>query len=250
MQSSYSLIKRDRALESEEKKIVTNYRPEDYGKKAPVEMNNSESSTLESYETIGANIIKEAQRKRDQILLESRTQAALIEKNAYEKGYNQGIQNGHEDGRNEAIEATMPKAMEEAEMIIDNAKQILSSAEHSYNDYLKNKKQEIINLSFIIAEKILRREVLKDDGINEMIEEAFQLAKGEENIIVRCNTIYKEELESKIPYWKTTYNITGEIFVLSGDDIEPGNAIVEKNSGMIQVGIDVGLEGIVKAIIG
>lgn len=249
MQSSYSLIKKEQALSGDLMKISTNYvakTNDGYGS------NEIESDTnmIGNFEIIGAGIIKEAHRKRDQILLESRTQAALIEKNAYEKGYNQGLQNGHEDGKTEAIEATLPQARKEAEDIINKAESILSSAEQDYKEYLDNKTRDIIKLALSIAEKILKKEVLKDDGIDQIIEEAFKLAKGEQNIIIRCNSIYEEELKGKIQIWKANYNIAGEIFVLISDDIELGNAIIEKNSGKMQVGVDIGLEKIMKALIG
>ena len=249
MQSSYSLIKKDQALSGELMKISTNYVAKTTDRYDSKEIE-SEANMIGNFEAIGAGIIKEAQRKRDQILLESRTQGALIEKNAYEKGYNQGIQNGHEDGKKEAIEATIPQARKEAEDIINKAGSILSGAEQDYNEYLNNKTRDIINLAFSIAEKILKKEVLKENGIDQIIEEAFKLAKGEQNIIIRCNSIYEDELKGKIQIWKANYNITGEIFVLISEDIEPGNAIIEKNSGKMQVGVDIGLEKIMKAIVG
>lgn len=249
MQSSYSLIKKDQALSGEQMKISTNYVA-----KITNESNSNgrenESNMVGNFEVIGASIIKEAQRKRDQILIESKTQAALIEKNAYEKGYNQGIQNGHEDGKKEAIAATIPKAKKEATNIINNAEKILSGAEQDYKEYLKKKTQDIIKLALSISEKILKKEFLKDDSIDLIIDEAFKLAKGEQNIIIRCNRIYEEQLKEKIKIWKVSYNITGEIFIIVSDDIKPGNAIVEKNSGKMEVGVDIGLEKIMKAIIG
>ncbi|PRR79433.1 flagellar biosynthesis protein [Clostridium vincentii] len=249
MQSSYSLIKKDQALSGEQMKISTNYVAKTTNE-SNSNVRENESNMVGNFEVIGASIIKEAQRKRDQILIESKTQAALIEKNAYEKGYNQGIQNGHEDGKKEAIAATIPKAKKEATDIINNAEKILSGAEQDYNEYLKKKTQDIIKLAFSISGKILKKEVLKDDGIDLIIDEAFKLAKGEQNIIIRCNRIYEEQLKEKIKIWKVSYNITGEIFIIVSDDIQPGNAIIEKNSGKMEVGVDIGLEKIMKAIIG
>lgn len=248
MQSSYSLIKKDQVLSGELMKISTNYSIKTSDEYAS--NNKNEENMMGNYEFIGAGIIKEAQRKRDQILLESRTQGALIEKNAYETGYNQGIQNGHEDGKKEAVEATIPRARKEADEIISKAEVILSRAEQDYNDYLNQKEQDIIRLAFSIAKQILKKEVLKDEGIDKIIEDAVSLAKGEKNIIIRCNSIYEKELKGKIQIWKDNYNITGEIFILINDDIEPGSAMVEKNSGKMKVGIDVGLERIMKAIVG
>jgi len=249
MQSLYSPIKKEQVLNGNQMKISTEYDLKAMGRNDSNKMAN-EDNMIGNFEVIGAGIIKEAQRKRDQILFESRMQGALIEKNAYEKGYNQGIQNGHEDGKKEAFEASIPQARKEAENIINKAEIILSCAEQDYKDYLDDKKIDIINLSFRIAEKILKKEVLKEDAMDEIIEEAFKLAKGEKNVIIRCNSIYEDELKGKIKIWKVSYNIAGEIFIMINDDIELGNVIIEKTSGKMQVGVDIGLEKIMKAIVG
>lgn len=253
MQSSYNLIKSNSTLSSDKKVITTSYEVNQYDTE---EILNNEDlyiqrkNIIENYESIGAGIIKDAQNKKEEILMESRTKAALMEKNAYEKGYSQGIQNGHEDGKKEAIESTLPKVQEDAKNIIENAQRILLNAQNDYNNYLMEKKQEIIELSLTIAKKILNKEVNVDDGINEIIESAFESAKGEENVIIKCNGMYEESIRNKIKFWKTSYSISGEIFVMIDNTIEPGNAIVEKNNGIVKIGIETGLEAIIKAILG
>jgi flagellar assembly protein FliH len=205
---------------------------------------------ISSYENIAKNIVEEARRNSEKIRFDAIEESQLLEKEAYEKGYKQGMDNGYEDGKKEAIESIIPQAKKEAEEMQERARNILLGATDDYNSYMDVKKDDIIKLSLVIAEKILRREVLVNDGINKMIEEAFELSKGEESVIIRCNEIHEEDIKAKIEFWKTTYSIAGEIFVLVNDEIEQGNAIIEKSTGKMEVGIDFGLESIKKAIIG
>ena len=162
----------------------------------------------------------------------------------------QGIKNGEEDGKKEALETYLPQAKAEAEEIRQKATNIILRANEDYADYLESKKKEIVDLAFTIAEQVLHKELKKENSLNELVEEAIKLSKGEENIVIKCNPLYEEELKKNAELWQATNNISGKIFIMVDDDIEEGNAIVEKNTGKIVVGIDVGLKRIQDAILG
>ena len=176
------------------------------------------------------------------------TQAA--EKKAYKEGYEQGLQNGYEDGYKKAYEETIEKAKVEAEEIIEKAELLLKSAHENYSRYLDDKKSEVIRLALEIAESIARKELSQAESMNSIIEEAFKISKGEDNVILRVNSIHAEELKSQSERWKISYGIKNDIFILTDDSMEPGNAILEKPSGMVNVGVDIGMKQIEKAIFG
>lgn len=249
MQSSYSLVKKNYVLDGNEKTISTEYT-------APVVEVGTDNSTTEkggylsSYENIGRNIIADAKKESENIKLEALKEAEQIERNAYEKGYSQGVKNGYEDGKNEAIQSILPQAQAEAEEIKNKALSMLKNAEADYEKYMQDKSDEIIKLAFDIAKKIMNREVLRDDGVNSMIEEAFNQSKGEENYVIMCNEVHVEGIKNKIESWKKKYNISGEIFVMEDNELEPGNICVEKPTGKIEVGIDIGLTKLEEAIFG
>lgn len=253
MHLSYNVIKENMAVSKETKKITTESlvdvaREERVGDTSSVTFEEAQAF-ISNYERLGQNIIEDAKRKRDAYIYEASEKAKDIEKEAYEKGYAQGLANGEEDGRKQAYESCIPQATKEAEDIIENAELILSSAQEKFEDYLESKKKEIIELTFTIAEQILKKEVLDKTSINSLVEEAIRLSKGEENIVIRCNPTYEEELKKQIPVWKTLNNILGEIFILCDDSMECGNAVIEKKTGKVIVGIDMGLERIKEAIL-
>ncbi|SJT62265.1 flagellar assembly protein H [Clostridioides difficile] len=119
---------------------------------------------------------------------------------------------------------------------------MLRSANENYAKYLEDKKSDILKLSLEIAKNILRKELVHEDSMNLLVEEAIQLSKDEENLIIKCNSIHAEELKSQVNRW--------EIFILNDDFIEPGNAIIEKPNGKVIVGFDIGMEAIKKEILG
>jgi flagellar assembly protein FliH len=255
MHSSYNLIKGYRVLDKDAKKVETEFvidsEDNSYEESESKGISYEEAQKfIKNYENIGKNIIREAQQKRDSYLFETTAKAELIEREAYEKGYKQGVENGYDDGKREAYDSCIPDATKEAAEIRQKAENLLKSAKESYEVYLENKKQDILELAMTIAENILNREIKDKNGINNLVDAAFELSKGEENIIVKCNPIHEEEIKKEIFVWKARYNIQGEIFVLPDDKILPGNAIIEKNTGKIEVGIEIGLERIRQVLIG
>ena len=263
MQSSYSLIKKGFLKDGGSRVISTKYDI----KKTEIEEIEEEVENLEEevvikkepevdpeevlrrYEDIGQRIIQDAKREKQAITLRAEMDANASEKKAYEKGYEQGLQNGYDDGYKKAYDETIDVAKSEAAEIVNKAELLLKSAHENYCQYLENKKVEVVRLALEIAENIAKKALSAEGGMNLIIEEAFKISKGEDNVILKVNSIHVEEIESEVEKWKMSYGIKNEIFILNDDSMEPGNAILEKPSGIVKVGVDIGMEQIRKALI-
>lgn len=259
MQSSYSIIKKDCALDAEKKKISTEYTSkqkesefEEFEEEIKEEFYSKEEveSLIEKYEQMGKTIIQEANNKKEAIVLQSTINCEKLEKEAYEKGYEEGLKNGYDDGYKKAYDENIDLAKEKAKEIIDKAETILKTANYNYEKYLEEKKSDIIKLSLEIAKNILKKEFSYESSLNSMIEEAIELSRGEENLIIKCNSIHVEELKLQVDRWKISYSIKDKIFILNDDFMEPGNAVIEKPTGKVIVGLDIGMEEIKKEILG
>lgn len=248
MQLSYNLIKNKSALKSSQKTIATNYISRIEAKDIEKEKLDVEQEIRKSYEVLGSNIIKKAKSEAEDIVMRARVISAEIEKKAYDEGYNQGKSNGFEDGYKEALVKVKSDTNEKVKVRIDEAEEILKSANKEYLEYLNIKEEEIINLAFKIASIIAKKELQKDDGIIPLIEDILEESKAEENIIIRCNTKHLKAIEDKIEYYKKAYAIKGDIFILEDTLMELGNAIIEKNTGKAVVGLDVALEKLETAL--
>lgn len=263
MQSSYRVIKRDFTHSGQSKVIETEYiskRPIIFEEQIDDEEIIEEEivkvpkidpeEVMRRYEDIGQRIIQDAKNEKQAIVLRAQMDANVAEKEAYEKGYKQGIQNGYDDGYKKAYDETINVAKAEAEEIVKKGEDLLKSAYDNYSKYLEEKKKDIIKLALEIAESITKKELSHEDSMNSIIEEAFKISKGEDNVILKVNSLHVEELKSQIERWKISYGIKNEIFILCDNFMEPGNAILEKPSGIVKVGIDIGMEEIKKSILG
>lgn len=261
MQSSYNLIKKDKALSGESRTISTKYIKVEHKPEKIIDLEfdtNEEDSMvneqfdekefLRKYEEMAQEILADAEKKKNEILKSANEKSALMEKKAYETGYLQGKNNGFEDGKKEAYESIVPKAQEEANNIIEKAENVLKNAENNYKEYIEEKQNDILKLAVKIAEQVLRKELVDNGEIANLVNEAIKVSKIEENIIIKCNSVHEEVLKKHIEMWKNKYSISGEIFILPVDSMEPGNAIIEKNNGIVKVGIDTGLEKVKEVI--
>ena len=262
MQSSYSLIK-NRFATSGEKKIITT----EYVGKHNIQ---EEESTIEDealeevvqtpkidpeellkrYEEIGKRILQDAENEKKALILRTQMEASSAEKKAYEKGYEQGLQNGYDDGDKKAYDETIENAKKEASDIVEKAEELLNSAQKDYSEYLDSKRNEIVNLALNIAESITRKTLRNDDALNSLIDEAFKISKGEESIIIRANSVHVDKIKENSERWRISYAIKNDIFVVTDNSLEPGNAILEKPSGIVKVGVDTGMDQTRKAIFG
>lgn len=262
MQSSYSLIKNGFATNGERKIITTHY----VGKRSVVEEENDiedeiveevpqipkidPEELLKRYEEIGKRIISDAENEKKALILRTEMEASVAEKKAYEKGYEQGMQNGYDDGYKKAYDETIENAKSEAANIVDEAEKLLNSAQKDYAEYLESKKSEIVNLALNIAESITKKVLSQDDSLNVLIDEAFKISKGEESIIIRANSLHVDKIKENSERWRISYAIKNDVFVVTDDSLDPGNAVIEKPSGIVKVGVDTGMEQIKKAIFG
>ena len=207
-----------------------------------------ENNQIKSYEVIGASILDKARKDSDHIIMEAFQYSKNIEKEAYEKGYAQGVNNGYEDGNKQGYAESKEEAKSIIEDAVKKAREILLSAEKQVEDYKIKKEKEIVKLSLEMAKIITNKNFENDESVISLINPVLEQFRGEENIVIKCNGNYIVAIESKVNEWKKSYAISGEILVLEDPLMELGNAVLEKSTGKVVVGLDVSLEKLEESI--
>ncbi|WP_443659575.1 FliH/SctL family protein [Clostridium algidicarnis] len=245
MPSFYKVIKGKEVKDTGEKLIDTvhdivsdeNQISEDY-----------DNRSVDSYALIGKSIMEKAKRKKEEIIASAYEDAIVIEKDAYEKAYKEGYEKGYA----ESYEAHIEKALKEADSILEegrnSAGEIVKSAKENFESYLNEKRDEILNLSYEIAKTILKREIVKEDGLDDIILKILKEHRDNKSFIIRCEEGYVDHIRENIVKWKDESAFKGDIFVIKDDSLGEGNAVIEKDNGSITVGIDIGLENIKKSL--
>lgn len=256
MPSFYSNIIKDSSAEKSGRKTITTAYEVKPKKIETLEDENKEEDTINDslkFDPLGQIIVEKAKRDRDELLRKTYEEVEAIRSNAYNEAYNMGYEegktSGYDDGYKEAYDNNIEKAKSEADSILENANNILLSAKTQYESYLKEKKEEILDLSLYIAQLALNKEILRDDAMDEVIFNALEQSAKAKTYIVKCSEEYIDHINENILSWKEKLALNNcEVFVIKDNSLEKGNAVIEKDNGKIKVGIDIALENIKKEL--
>jgi flagellar assembly protein FliH len=256
MQLSYNVIKNSEVISQGNKEIVTDLeilKKSSLNKSSSV--NNDSSNENIVYNLVddiisaakeeAENIAREANLNYDRLIAAANENVQDIEKRAYEDGYEAGLTTGY----NEGYEKSLTEATKEAETIINTAKSVLFNAKLEYQEYLKEKKDDILMLAINMAEVVIKRELSSTEGLNGLLQEALSISKNSETFIIKTSNVYVEELKAKVELWRNTLGLKGEIFILADETVGECNAVIEKNNGKIEIGLKAGMDGIRHALL-
>ncbi|AKA70275.1 flagellar assembly protein FliH [Clostridium scatologenes] len=247
MQSSYRIIKNTSVDKDDLKKIVTEFETKEEVEQKNLAETNAKTF-IDSYESLAKTMLENARKQSDGLLSKAFTEAERLQKEAYEKGYNEGIQKGYDDGFNKSYEdgykKNLEKAQAEGQLIKENADNVLRSCKEEKETYLKEKEQEIRNLIVNCVEAVLKREVKDEASLNDVIFQALAEVKNTKTFIIKSNEIYCEELKNKVELWKEQLPFRGDIFIIPDKDVELGKAVIERENGKVVVDVNIAMEKI------
>lgn len=168
-------------------------------------------------------------RRIDDRNLVSRAQeeAVQIKQNAYQEGYNLGLQ--------------------QATSEIENFKNVLGAFIGAEDKVFNLIAPNILELSMSIAQKVIKHEAKIDVQIvvDTVMDALKMLSKNEPKIVLRVNPIQVQYLKDTLPEKIKSLGMETKLSVLSDEAITEGGCIIQTNNGMIDATIEAQL-GIVQ----
>ena len=168
------------------------------------------------------NISKKTSLEIEKILNEANIEAKDIERKAYQKN--------------------IDKAIKESKAIKDEGYKTLLQIRNEAADYIKESKNNILQVSIEIAEQVLREKFEDTDTMNKLLENVIKEYSLKKDMVIKINPTYINQLQ--ISDIKNKLDLTQRVFVICDSDIEKGNVEIETGSGKLIVGIDGVLEKI------
>jgi len=159
--------------------------------------------------------------ERSQVLIDE------FKKKAYESGFATGIT----EGKNQAIQE-----LAQTFQAVERSVEELKSARLNV---WKQSEQDILNLVFKIAEKIIHREVSVDRTIViDVVKNAIGCIPDKDDMTIRLNPRDYDYIAETKPDFLSTQGLA-ESFVLERDDrIQPGGAVIETRYTEVDARID------------
>lgn len=183
-------------------------------------------------------IIEETKLQKQRIINEANENSRDIEKKAYELGYEQGLKNGYEDGYKESYEQNIEKALKESEAIKQEGYNTLLNIKSEMKEYIKYNKEKVLKISIAIAEQVLREKFKDTSLMNKMIENIIEEYDLKKDIVIKVNSIYKDDLEKYIKDKIEKSNTSQKVFIIADSIIEEGNAEIQSENGKLTIGIN------------
>lgn len=109
-------------------------------------------------------------------------------KNHYEHGYAEGQKSAQEKLEKEYSEKLLKK--------FNDVQKILSELDLKMISYSDNFEKVVINLALLIAEKLVRRELVQKNIIPEVLQESLKRVLGANRIVVKVNPVDLEILNN------------------------------------------------------
>ena len=168
-------------------------------------------------------------RRIDDRNLVSRAQeeAVQIKQNAYQEGYNLGLQ----------------QAAAEIESFKNVLGAFMGAEDRVFNEIAPN----ILELSMSIAKKVIKHEAATDVQVvvDTVMDALRMLSKNEPKIVLRVNPVQVQYLKDTMPDKIKSIGMETKLSVLSDESVTEGGCIVQTNNGMIDATVEAQL-GIVQ----
>lgn len=168
-------------------------------------------------------------RRIDDRNLVSRAQeeAVQIKQNAYQEGYNLGLQ--------------------QAASEIENFKNVLGAFMGAQDRVFNEIAPNILELSMSIAKKVIKHEASTDiQMVVDTVMDALRLlSKNEPKIVLRVNPIQVQYLKDTMPDKIKSIGMETKLSILSDEAVTEGGCVIQTNNGMIDATVEAQL-GIVQ----
>ncbi len=208
---------------------------------AGAEKDNRPFEYLQSTNTIGSEFVPLAVGSDNQkmgiadenSIKDAQGKAAILEQEAYEKGFAQGERDGLELGEKKAA-----KSVEKIEALFMESIPLK-------DEIIKQHESEILDLIFAIAGKIVYHQVEFDEStVKDTILNALKLSVQKSKIVIRVNPEDYDFVEKLRPDLFAKFNEVKSIIISSDQSISRGGCFLETPGGDVDARVEAQLEKI------
>jgi flagellar assembly protein FliH len=170
-------------------------------------------------------------------LQQAKERILVLEKEAYEKGFEQGEKNGLELGQ------------KRIETMVHQLNNLLTEIEGQRVDLYKNYAKEMVRLVLSIAKKVLHHEVnIREDVVAFTVREAFKYVVDQKKVVVHLNPMDYQYLLSHRDRLPFAVEETRGIKMIEDPAITRGSSLLETSFGDIDATIENQFDQIVSLV--
>ncbi|RLB94790.1 MAG: hypothetical protein DRH26_00190 [Deltaproteobacteria bacterium] len=158
----------------------------------------------------------------------------IAEKNACDRGFSEGLREG------------IDREKRELSLVAESVGKLIRELKKQKKELLEGSEKEIIDLAFLIAGKVIHKEVSTDrEVILSVLRDAMKNMKEREGVRVRLNPgDYSHIIELK-PDFLDSYK---DILIEKDEEIGQGGVMIETYSGVVDARLDQQLNKIMESL--
>lgn len=192
-------------------------------------------------------ILNEALSKKDEMIMLAKQEAEEMKQQAYQTGIQSGKEAGYQEGYMQGMQEGYAEGKQESEVLKQQGRDLITAAQLEIEQYVQEKKDELLSLSLHMAEKIIHDQLdHADEGILTLVHPILhQLDREEDFISLTVHPDSRKAVKEQLPSLKAQY--PGVRFsVLQDGNLEPNGCIVESAHKLIDLQVRAQLEAILK----
>lgn len=202
------------------------------------ESHNSSVKSLSEEDTLILELEKKVHDLQVQ-LNKHQDDAINAEKAAYEKGHNDGLNEGIKKGSTDTA-TEYEKRINDLQLYIHD---FLQKIETEKREIFSNAENVLLKLCFEIVKKILSCEIKENhEIILSVIKKALSYIGDRERIVIRVASSDFETVSNRKDFWTNVSERLQDILIEKDDRIEQGGCIIESNSGLVDARLGVQIE--------
>lgn len=180
---------------------------------------------------MNGNAISDAESEQNQMQLQVH--------NAYERGYNEGYKKAA-DELEKKYDETLQNRFAELENFLKSVDEKVLSYDDTFNNV-------VVELAFVVAEKIVRESIERKPVVNKTLYESMKKVLGANNVIIKLNENDLKNLNSESKNLLTDASFSKIKFEVD-DTIESGGCLIETDIGNVDGRITTQLKELKKVL--
>ena len=182
-----------------------------------------------------------AKKKAQAILEKAEEKGKVVEKEAYQKGYERGYREGLEAGTSRGIQ----QVTQDGRKMMEEMENHVAQYEESMDILMEGLEKKILELTLETVKKVINREIEEDDEfILRNIRSAAESITGRDTARLM---VHKDDMEKVLEHKLdliSGIDAISDMEVIRGNKVDKGGCMVEAPSGIVDARIESQLEAI------
>jgi len=166
-----------------------------------------------------------------------------------QEGKIRSLQEAYAEGYKEGEKAGFDSGLERAGDTLCRLEGLISGLEKTRAELYRQLEQEILDLVFRIAEKVIQAEIRSDDGARTSILAAgLRKLKESEKVLIRVSPADYALIHKVLPALKEQNGMAGKVTLQEDPEVSEGGCVLESDQCEVDGRVEVTLQAIEEAL--